>query len=288
MFTLVGASVDIPYKVYKLLGYLGPKLYFLRIPKTDKDEDASLKELREDFGEKRAKVEAALFQYLKWLEIRPDMEIDKGSSLPKVEWASYHSSSNENSNNVKDEEIAEKYIVRLAKLLARLRGVALTWETQGSQGSEYSYTQPIIEDPSRAATQLQNLARGHALLHGRNYITKEDIPIVVKTVLSTGVVERVSIFDKLLREEGTLSTSDIVAFLNVSANTAKRTMVELVVLGLVNTNESNEGTPYNEQKKIYLKDEFKWFTTNEFKKLREDFVPEDNHDEMNRGEQKND
>lgn len=283
MFTLVGASVDIPYKVYKLLGYLGPKLYFLRIPKTDKDEDASLKELREDFGEKRAKVQAALFQYLKWLEIRPDMEIDKESSLPKVKWASYrHSPVTATAiHDIRDEEIAELYIVKLAKLLAHLRGVALTWETQGSQGSEYSYTQPIIEDPSRAATQLQNLSRGHALLHGRNYITREDIPIVIKTVLSTGVVERVSIFDKLLREGGTLTTSQITAFLNVSANTAKRTMVELVVLGLVTTNESNEGTPYNKEKKIYLKEEFNWFLSKEFKELREGFVPADNHEEMN-------
>ena len=30
-FNMIGAAVDIPYKVYKLLGYLGPKLYFLRL-----------------------------------------------------------------------------------------------------------------------------------------------------------------------------------------------------------------------------------------------------------------
>jgi hypothetical protein len=52
MFTLVGASVDIPYKVYKVLGYLGPKLYFLRLPKEDRSEDERLKQSREDFSEK--------------------------------------------------------------------------------------------------------------------------------------------------------------------------------------------------------------------------------------------
>ena len=31
MFTWVGAAVDIPHKVHKLLGTLGPKLYFLRL-----------------------------------------------------------------------------------------------------------------------------------------------------------------------------------------------------------------------------------------------------------------
>ena len=33
MFVLAGASVEIPHKVYKALGYLGPKLYFLRLTK---------------------------------------------------------------------------------------------------------------------------------------------------------------------------------------------------------------------------------------------------------------
>ena len=32
MFVWIGAAVDIPYKVHKLLGTLGPKLYFLRLP----------------------------------------------------------------------------------------------------------------------------------------------------------------------------------------------------------------------------------------------------------------
>jgi hypothetical protein len=33
MFVWVGAAVDIPYKVHRYLGTLGPKLYFLRLPK---------------------------------------------------------------------------------------------------------------------------------------------------------------------------------------------------------------------------------------------------------------
>ena len=32
MFVWIGAAVDIPFKVHKLLGTLGPKLYFLRLP----------------------------------------------------------------------------------------------------------------------------------------------------------------------------------------------------------------------------------------------------------------
>src|SRR5687767_4036286 len=37
MFVWVGAAVDIPYKVHKMLSLLGPKLYFLRLPMTVRD-----------------------------------------------------------------------------------------------------------------------------------------------------------------------------------------------------------------------------------------------------------
>jgi hypothetical protein len=267
MFTLVGASVDIPYNVYKVLGYLGPKLYFLRLPKEDRSEDQRLKQSREDFSEKQKRIQAALFEYLKWLEIRPDMQVEKESGLPKIRW-----------DFSKDDEMAERYIIRLAKLLAHLRGVAVTWETHNTQGSDYGYTRPLIEDPSRAGTQLKNLARGHALLHGRNYLAKEDIPIVIKTVLSTASVELVSVFDKLLVNEGRLTTTQITGALNISSPTARLTMTELSVLELVTMTELGEYEDH--EKKITLKPGFEWFLSEEFKKLREEFVPTDNIKEM--------
>jgi hypothetical protein len=272
MFTLVGASVDIPYKVYKVLGYLGPKLYFLRLPMEEKSEDQRLKQSREDFAEKQQKIQSALFDYLKWLEIRPHVQVDKESSLPKIQW--------DNSN---DDEMTERYIIRLAKLLAHLRGVAVTWKTEDTQGSDYGYTRPIIEDPSRAVTQLKNLARGHALLQGRNYLTRDDIPIVIKTVLSTASVERVLVFDRLLVNDGKLTTTQITGALNISSPTARRTMTELSILELVNMTEIDE-----EEKKIKLKPEFEWFLSEVFRKLREEFVPTDNTEDMKKEGKKED
>jgi hypothetical protein len=78
MFVLAGASVEIPYRVYKALEYLGPKLYFLRPDKeTGESEDKRLVSLEENFADKIQKVQSTLFDYLKWLEIRPDMETDR-------------------------------------------------------------------------------------------------------------------------------------------------------------------------------------------------------------------
>jgi hypothetical protein len=39
MFTWLGAAVDIPYRAHKLMGSVGPKLYFFRLPKKNKKED---------------------------------------------------------------------------------------------------------------------------------------------------------------------------------------------------------------------------------------------------------
>ena len=66
---------------------------------------------------------------------------------------------------------------------------------------------PTIENPSRAAQQLYNLARGHAPSYGRNYITKDDVLLVIKVVLSTGSIERVLVLDLLIAHKGTLTTS---------------------------------------------------------------------------------
>jgi hypothetical protein len=259
MFVLAGASVDIPRKVYKALGYLGPKLYFLRLPPYQRTQEERLASLSEDFGLKEEKIQAALFDYLKWLEIRPDMQLDNKSDLPKIEW-----------NRSKDEREARIYIIKLADLLAPLRGVSQTWETKGTQGSDYGYTIPIVEDPSRASMQLYNLARGHALSQGRNYITREDIPLVIKVVLSTGPVERVKVLDTLLASEGYLTTGQITAALSMASQTAKRTMIELALLGLVNiypalgTEDNDEHQ--NVEKKITLKPEFmEWLDTKEFR-----------------------
>jgi hypothetical protein len=183
--------------------------------------------------------------------------------LPKIEW-----------QTAKDDEKALEYIVDLAILLRHLRGVVITYESNDSQGADYSYALPKLEEPDRAMVQLKNLARGHALSLGRNYITVDDIPIVVKVVLSTAVIERVSIFDLLLANKGKLTTSLITAALNTSNPTAKRTMAEFKALGLV-TMTRVDPEKSNSEMQILLKEDFKWFLTEEFEKLREGYEPGD-------------
>ena len=94
-------------------------------------------------------------------------------------------------------------------MLARLNASVPTWETANTQGSEYSYHIPNIEDPRRAIEELRNLARGHALSMGRRYITLEDIPVVIHSALSTASMERVRIFELLIQHEGVLTAEHV-------------------------------------------------------------------------------
>lgn len=256
MFVWVGAAVDVPYKVYKVLGNLGAKLYFFRMSFEDKTDNELLTDITtdQDFNNKFKQVQNTLFEYLLCFEICPDIIIPETNAyLPKIKW-----------DRSKDDVNALRYVVRLARLLSHLRCVAKTWETEDSQGSDYAYSVSLPEDPSRAITVLSNLARGHALLAGRNYINLEDIPIVIKTVLSTAQTERVSLFTLLISNQGKLTTNEILESLNISKPTALRTMAELKAIGLVelsdHKDQGHEGRP---AKQITLKPQFSWFLSDE-------------------------
>jgi hypothetical protein len=270
MFTWVGCAVDIPYRAHKLMASIGPKLYFLRLPRTNKTEEELIATLdKDDFISKVSKIRTALLDYLGWFYKCPISEIDaqeqpviRQNNLIKIQW-----------DNEKDDKYAKRIIARIGLLLAHLRGVVPTWETRGTQGLDYAYATARIEDPQRAVTQLRNLARGHALMQGRNWITIEDLPLPIKVVLSTASIDRTNIFRLLIAGDGKLTTTRIMKSLNTTAPTALRIMAELKAVELVDMEEPEYET---EQKEITLKQEFDWFLTDEFKELQEGFEPSDN------------
>lgn len=192
MFVWVGAAVDIPWKVHKYLGTLGPKLYFFRLPSNDKKEEEYLEQIdTDDFNVKTSLIQEALTDYLKWFERYPGALNE--NNIAKIKW-----------DHRKDDRETKRLIVKLGILLSYLRGIIPTRETRDSQGIDYSYSFATKEDPERAIHQLRNLARGHALSRGRNYITIDDISIVIRVVFSTASTERVNIFETLLNFGGSL------------------------------------------------------------------------------------
>ena len=280
MFTMIGVAVDIPRKVFKLLGYLGPKLHFFRLSKLIKNKHELLKTLKQDsYHVKFGRIEKSLNEYLNLFQMGPfvtvkdknkEIIIDKDSSnkevfLKKIEWDTERDSTNDNDYSL-------GVLVECGMLLAHLRAVVPTWDTHGTQGIDYAYSTAIIEEPSRAIEQLRNLARGHALSQGRNYINQTDLSIPIKVMLSTASIERVNLFDLLIAHNGRLTTSRITDSLNISAPTAIRTMTELKATGLVSVKKKEYDT---DEMEIELKEQFNWFLSEESRTFREKFVPTD-------------
>ena len=262
MFTWIGAAVDIPHSVHKLLSNLGPKIYFYRIPKITKSEKDYLSQLKgDDFAIKFKKVQEAETDYWRIFDSAPELILEESSNLLKMQW-----------DQERDDDNALRAIIKLGILLGPLRAYAPTWGTKDTQGTDYAYAIPKVEEPDRAIEQLRNLARGHALSQGRNYIMMEDVPITIKTVLSTASIERVNILDLLLAYGGTLTTSQIRIIIKLHKHVAHRTMAELKAVGLV---DLDEGQHSNSEKKITLEQDFNWFLQEAFRKLREEFVPAD-------------
>jgi predicted transcriptional regulator len=265
MFSWIGGAVDVPYKVFKILATMGPRLYFFRMEFNNKSDGKLLEKLRasQQFNHVFKEIQNALYDYLKWFEICPNLVRINNNPLNKMKWIS---GDNEN-------EDAMMYIVRLGRLLSHLRCMAKTWGVQDTQGTGYAYTVTHPEDPTRANTVLYNIARGHASLYGRNYITRDDLPIVIHTVFSTAQIERVSIFNLLIANNGMLSTDEILEFLNVTRPTALRTMTEFKAIGLVTIEEADTGIKGRPTMLMVLKPEFKWILTDDLIKKKVPHTP---------------
>ena len=72
MFTWLGAVVDIPYRVYKMLGNLGFKMYLFRLPFKENTEDDLFIGMSEDFESKITNIRSVLYEYLYLFEMGPD------------------------------------------------------------------------------------------------------------------------------------------------------------------------------------------------------------------------
>ena len=55
---------------------------------------------------------------------------------------------------------------------------------------DYDNGIPIIENPTRAVTILRNIAVSHAISQGRDSISLDDIPMIIRVVLSTTIIGR--------------------------------------------------------------------------------------------------
>ena len=251
-FTWLGAIVEISSKVWNVIGFMGPKMYFLRLPEESISEQDQRNKILANMKDKsyeqklgEVKKQAKLF----WEIIQNHPSKKNG----KIVW-----------DEPEDDPKTKERIVILAQKLARLRAYLPTRDTANTSGSNYGYERPIFEDPERASFALYNLARGHAVICGRNFVIDEDLTVVIDVALSSAPRDRSELLKLLIENGGQLTTSQMVKHLHITNDTALKKMKQFELLELV----ERKTIPGNTKPEfgIRLKD-CHWFLTEDFKSL---------------------
>lgn len=165
----------------------------------------------------------------------------------------------------KDDNETRQVIVNLSNFLMNIRAYIPTENTveSTSGGTNYNFNTPIKEDLKKLSKTLYNLARGHAIIHGRNFIINDDLEIVIHVVMSSIPIDRLRLFEVLLSNNGIADTTQIEKCLHMSKSTALKEMEKLRILGIVdNCKVDGKSKPISA---IELKNEYSWILDIKFK-----------------------
>jgi len=248
LFSMIFASTPFQLNVWKAMAGLGHRMYFLALYTPQTTEKEALADVTGlSFSSKLSICKEATNHFLQKLW----KETEK-----KVVW-----------DKPKDDKDSLSKIFKLASILCCMRGEIIIFFDRESR--TITSTFPQIEDPRRPFQVLYNLARGHALVCGRNYITPDDLDVVIPVVFSTAPTPRPRLLQLLVENAGYLKTNQIVSSLQCVDRTAHKEMHKFIQLGLCNGNiTAEEGQELPDMdgtrglgKYIEIKDEFKWVLT---------------------------
>jgi hypothetical protein len=239
LFMMLAASTPIPPKVWKIMGNIGSRLFFLKINSKEKTDY----ELTEQITYKSYKEKEYACK-----EITKNLLYTLWNKYPSgVEW-----------DKAQDSQQAKMFISRTSKLLARLRGVINVWKDRSPDGEDYGYTRPVIEQPDRINQLLYNLARGHALASGRVQITDQDLKLIIELAIDSAPTTRADLFRALLDNDGRIKTTAVMEALNCSRPTARNEMEVLKILGLCVIDKFDNALVREDEYILRLKAEFQW------------------------------
>lgn len=250
LFMILAGTTPIPPRVWKMMGNLGSRLFFLNMGSKEKSEE----ELAEQIStlaykdkEKSCRLATKHFLQTMWQKNQNGIEWDKSQ----------------------DKQEDKIIIARCARLLAKLRGVINVWKDKSQDGEVYDYTYPVIEKPDRINQLFYNLCRGHAVVCDRGQINRDDLKLIVELAIDSSPTTRAKLFRKLLDSEGAMKTSEVETALQCSKPTALKEMETLKILGVCHLIQDSDGGVGEPEKTIRLSDDFKWFLTDECRNIRE-------------------
>ena len=193
-FSMIAATVPLDYRVWQALGMLSSRWIFHRL------EEATGKgfDLREDFSSKKATCEAVVKCFLKEL----------WSEFASVPW-----------NRLGDNEDLTTLLTQSAQLICRWRGITRRQDSPGG------FNPALVEIPNRLAETLYALARGHALLWGRNQIQDEDAFFAIEVNNGNMPEDRARLY-KAFIQKGKENWHELVKSVNYSGKLSSNEVAE--------------------------------------------------------------
>ncbi len=250
LFMMLAASTPIASRVWKTMGSLGSRLFFLNMNARNKSENELADQLVSTaVKDKERACRIATKHFLLGLWHRHQ---------EGIEW-----------NRLGDPRDCLLVITRCAKLLANLRGVIGVFKERRLDNDEleFDYQPPVIEKPDRISQLFYNLCRGHAVVAGRSQINQDDLKFVIELAIDSAPPTRAKLLSILIEHGGELKTSQVETLLQCSKPTALKEMETLKALGVCETKEV-QGFIGQPEKIISLNEDFRWFMSDECKALR--------------------
>jgi hypothetical protein len=165
MFAWLAGTTPFPETTWQMMSQLGSRLFFftMALPSERSAEEMLHEDVEDPYRVRRDRCRQAVSRFLNDL-------CGKDEDVRSIPWGI-------------DPESVRLWLNRCAQLVAASRSLP---------------QEGLIESPTRAKSVLTNLARDHALVHGRRTVTEDDLPLITHVAVSSMPTILASVFRTVL------------------------------------------------------------------------------------------
>ncbi|MBI4637614.1 MAG: zeta toxin family protein [Candidatus Rokubacteria bacterium] len=245
-FAWIGCTTPLPERAWRVMGQLGSRLFFLLL---DTSRSASVEDLLTlsggtPYATRLKESAAAVEAFLTGL-------FDRHDGVHSHSW-----------DASRDDETARLWLARCAALLAAMRSVPIE---ERDDGRRRIYRPGDGEAPYRALAVLTNVARGHAIVHGRDRVTMDDLPLIVQATASSMPTDPARLLKGLVTSDtDALRVAQVQALLGAQHPESARDRMRYVhALEVMEFSEDGPGKPAH----LLFRAEWAWCRSPEFRAL---------------------
>jgi hypothetical protein len=234
IFNWLGATTPLPAATHRLMSQLGTRLLFYEVPIIQPTEQDLLTYAgSDDAGNAEIECQEAVNAFLE-------------------QFFTLHPVGSVNPTEIRFPEGHIKKLVRWAQFLVAARA-EVRHEKTGSDWEPVAAMPP--EGPFKVVNYFKELARGHALIHGRTEVNDEDVALVGHVAISSMPAHLRPIVREFQTAQS-VDSSTCKELCRVSAPTARRHLQELAVLGICAVEKGSPAA--NEPDKAALVANLRW------------------------------